>query len=248
MHVDVHSHLFLDAFDEDREEVIHSAVYRGVGGIINNGLDYETNKACLALADQHDSCIAAAGLYPGRLSGIDDDEQQAIFKQFHDDDVAAIGEIGLDYTYADDEAQRRRQRQVFKTCVEIGKAEQKPLIIHSRNAEADVIDILEDMQAYNPILHAFTGRRHLWRRGARNGYYFSIPPVVMRANQFRRLVEDTPLHQLFTESDAPYLSQCKDERCSPGEVADTVSVIESVKNVDDAASVLGENYERVFTM
>ena len=248
MHVDVHSHLFLDVFDEDRDEVIQSAVNKGVRRIVNNGLDYETNKACIALADDHDSCVAAAGLYPGRLSTVDDDEQQAIFEQFRDDDVAAIGEIGLDYGYADDEAQRRRQRQVFKACVRIGKEERKPLIIHSRNAEADVIDILHDLQAYNPILHAFTGRRHLWRRGARRGYYFSVPPVAMRANQFRHLVEDIPLHQLFTESDAPYLSQVKDKRCSPGEVADTVSLIESVKGADDAACVLGGNYDRVFTM
>ena len=247
MYVDVHSHLFVDTFDDDREDVVKSAGDHRVERIVNNGLDYNTNLACLRLAERYDTCEAAAGLYPGRSSEIDNDERQRIFEQFRDPRVKAIGEIGLDYGYADGEGDRRRQRELFKECVRVGKEEQKPLIIHSRNAEKDVIDVLEDLDAYNPVLHAFTGRRHVWRRGLRNGYYFSVPPVVVRANQFKQLVRDAPAHQLLTESDAPYLGRQSGERSTPDDVAKTVDVIKSIKELEDPASILGENYERVFT-
>jgi TatD DNase family protein len=246
MYVDVHSHLFVDVFDDDRDDVIKSAIDHKVGRIVNNGLDYQTNKACLRLAECYDTCVAAAGLYPDKASEIDGDERQRIVEQFHDDRVRAIGEVGLDYGYADGEEDRRRQRELFRTCVRVGKEERKPLIIHSRNAEKDVIDILEELDAYCPVLHAFTGRRHMWQRAVRNGYYFSIPPVVVRANQFKQLVEDVPSHQILTESDAPYLGRQKGERSTPADVAKTADVIESIRGLEDTASMLGENYERVF--
>lgn len=243
MFVDVHAHLFNEAFDEDRRAVIQRA---GCHRIINNGLDYQTNQSCLTLQSRYHRCGAAAGLYPGRLSCIDKGEEHKIYEQMRDDRFVAVGEVGLDYSYAENDGEKERQRSVFRETVRIAVDERKPVIIHSRNAESDVLEILEETMPYAAVLHSFTGRRHQWRRACNLGYYFSIPPVITRATHFQQLVRDIPFHQLLTESDAPYLGAIKGERSEPRQVAQTTEVIGDVKEERGVAGQIERNHARIF--
>lgn len=246
MHVDVHAHLFLDEFAGDVDAVVKRARDSHVRRIVNNGLDAATNQTAIDLAGDHFECEAACGVHPERLPTMDDSELRQVYEQMRRDAVVAVGEVGLDYGYADSDEQRRHQRDVFRHCIRVAREERKPIIIHSRGAEDDVLDILEDENARRVILHAFTGRRHQWRRGLRNGYYFSIPPVVSRSTQFQELVDDAKIYQLLTETDSPYLAPEKGRRNEPSNVTIATQYINDQLDTLPAEGNIQDNYQRLF--
>jgi TatD DNase family protein len=244
MYVDIHTHLFHDAFNDDRTQTIRRAQAKNVT-CVNNGLDHDTNEASRRLAQEHDVCRAAAGLYPRDAQTATKDERQAVYEQMRDDAFIAIGEIGLDYGYADTAEHRRRQRQAFKAALRVSQDEHKPVIIHSRNAENDVLDILDDTPPHAAVLHSFTGRKQLWRRAIRSGHTLSIPCSIQRSTHFQAIVDDAPLHQVLTESDAPYLGRHADERSEPAHITDTVDHVNQINGTADAKHHIADTFVRI---
>ena len=251
MIIDVHAHLFHKDFDHDREKVLQRAKNAGVSTIINNGLNPVTNRDTLRLKEQH-GCEAALGIYPWDAVNLSEKEIQQELNWIKRQDCIALGEVGLDYVFpegVDQERAKAEQVETFKAFIDLGKTLKKPLIIHSRNAEEDVTKLLSERNAYNPVLHCFTGKRKTWRKAAGHGVYFSIPPVAKRATQFQELIRDVPVHQLFVETDSPYLSHKKQDRNEPKNAAVSIEVIADVKGLDptEVQNQLLMNYQRVFT-
>lgn len=244
MHVDIHAHLFHDAFNDDREDVLRRAEDNDVT-VVNNGLDPTTNTAAKQLARHHQHCHATAGLYPEEAQRPDQDQKQAAYQQMRDNEFIGIGEVGLDYGYASTEDERQRQRTVFKEALAISKEERKPIIVHSRNAEEAVLDLIDEHGAFGVILHAFTGRKNLWRRATRSGHVFSIPCVAHRSTHFQTLIDETPSYQLLTETDAPYLGRVKNERSEPVHVLDTATLIDDIKEAR-IDQVMADTYNQLF--
>ena len=125
---------------------------------------------------------------------------------------------------------------------------QKPMIVHSRKAEQQVIDILESSKVKDVVLHCFSGKKKLVKKGVDLGYMFGVPATVVRNSQFQMNVELIPITQLLTETDAPYLSPVAGERCEPRDVLGAVKKIAELKGMDEeeVGNSVFMNYQRLF--
>ncbi len=140
------------------------------------------------------------------------------------------------------------QKEIFIKIIKLSKKINKPLIIHSRKAESDIIDILENSDAKKVILHCFSGKLKLIKKAAELGYYFSVPTNVVRSSQFQKLVEMVDINQLLTETDSPYLSPYKNRRNEPAFIIETIKKIAEIKNIsiNETANNIFMNYQKVF--
>lgn len=249
--VDVHTHLDHERFSKDVDDVVER--FKGAGGklIVQSGVNPETNRKSLELSQKYDIVNCSFGIYPidalameiksGEASGFVRDmggfvvEEELAWIEKHSDNCVAIGEIGLDYNWKEFQTDdmREKQKEVFKKVLKLAKKLDKPVVIHSRKAESDAIEILEELEMKKVIMHSFNGKKSLIRRCVENGWSFSIPAVIMRLEHFKMLVEMAPLENLLTETDAPYLSPIAGERNEPANVIVTVKEIARIKEIGE---------------
>jgi len=264
--IDVHAHLEHVRFEKDLDSVIER--FKKVGGdfIIESGVNPVTNRKALEIAEKYDCVKVSFGLYPidalakeveasegegflREAKPFDVDEELAWIEE-HADDCIAIGEVGLDYNWKEfqTEAMREKQKEVFRKVLRLAKKIEKPVVIHSRKAEADAIDILGELEMKDVVMHCFSGKKSLIRRCVENGWYLSIPAVITRLEHFKMLVDIVPLGQLLTETDSPYLSPVAGKRNEPVNVAVTIGEIAKIKGLseDEVAKKIWENAERLF--
>lgn len=213
--VDVHAHLDMKPISDHLSTYLENASSVGVKAIIANGVDPKSNRAVQALAHQHDIIKPAFGFYPWHIPEYDEsilDEELDFIKKHS---PIAIGEVGLDYKESEFENYntlskdfnrvKEIQRSGFEKIITLAEKKKIPLIIHSRKAESDVIDMLESSSVKKAVMHCFMGKKNLVPRIIDNGWSFSIPVVVTKLHQMQEIVKATPLSQLLTETDAPYL-------------------------------------------
>ena len=146
------------------------------------------------------------------------------------------------------EDNKKLQKQVFIKQLELAKKIDIPVIIHSRKAELDALDILEDQGMKKVVMHCFCGRKHLVKRAADLGYYFSIPTNIVRAQNFQQIVEKVNINQLLSETDTPFLSPFKDKRNEPAFVIESVKKIAEIKGFElkEVENNILLNYKRLF--
>jgi TatD DNase family protein len=254
--VDVHAHLDHERFLGEIDGVIERARKAGVKRIITNGLDHKTNLKSLELAMKYDIVEAALGMYPeDALETEDESKPAAARREYIDIDKeiefikkskpVALGEVGLDFKHGKD---KERQILVFKKFISLSKEMDIPLIVHSRGAEEVVVNLLEESGAKKVVMHCFGGRLSLVKRIEKLGYFFSIPPIIVRSTHFQKIVETIPISHLLTETDAPYLSPFQAKRNEPAFVEETIKKIAEIKgtNPEETANMIFNNYQRIF--
>lgn len=258
---DVHAHLDLYS-DAEIEGVLERAHAAGVTDIVANSLERTTYEKTAALAKRYEGPVRirlAAGLYP--IAGLEADvragvltdvelepERTLAFIEANAAEIVAIGEVGLDFTDADD-AQRARDIAILERVLELAQRLAKPVIVHSRRAERETIEILEAHPAVPAVLHCFSGKLALAKRALeRNATFFSIPVIVEHAEQFQRLVEQVPERRLLTETDAPFLPPRDAQRSEPAHLARSIATIARLRGLDEheAENILYENARRLF--
>jgi TatD DNase family protein len=252
--VDVHAHLDSVFFGEDIDEVMERAKEAGVVGVIANGVDMDTNREVLALSRKYDLIKPALGIYPidkleketGKSPAWDVDEE-LLFIEKNIDKISAIGECGLDYSDTNEE-EAEEQVEIFGKLVDIAEKYNKPIIVHSRKAEEEVIDILEKSGHKKIIMHCFSGNHKLVERIRKNKWLFSIPTSMVRSEHFQKLVKETSLSQVLTETDAPFLSPFKDKKNEPAYVIETIKKIAEIKKMmpEEVANQVYMNYRAIF--
>jgi TatD DNase family protein len=243
--IDVHAHLESERFHEDLDAVIKRAKDAGVKIIINSGTDSERNKECLELSKKYPLIKCAFGWYPVGNSPKDIDAEIKWIEE-NKEYCLCIGEIGLDFKEENNQAVQ--QKEMFRKMLAFAKKINKPVVIHSRKAELETIEIIEDEKMKNVIMHCFSGSKSLIKRAMANGWYFSVPAVITRLQHFQTLVSIVPIEQLLTETDAPYLSPVAGERSEPKDVATTIKEIAKIKGLteEEVAKQIWENCERLF--
>lgn len=237
---DIHCHL--DKLT-DPEAALVRARDAGLKLILTQGLNPENNREALRLAEQYDVVQAALGLYPNDAIKLSAEELEAELDFIRKHKPVAIGEVGLDFHW-DDEHQEE-MKAVFRRVLALASEIKRPVIIHSRKAEEDVIELLEEFGDVKALLHCFSGKLSLAKRARSTGAYFSIPANVTRSSHFQRLVDETPMNRLLTETDSPYLSP-DDAENEPANVVGAVEVIASRKGllVSECANQLWLNQKR----
>lgn len=262
MYVDVHTHLTHDKFQTDWEDVTAAAVKAGLGAIIVNGLEPDSNRRILEMARRFPVIKPALGIYPVEavnhmlpdsfslaVARFDVDQELAFIKeQALAGHLHAIGECGLDGYWLTQETFAEQER-VFRDLITIALDADLPLIIHTRKLEQRAGEILAEMGVRRVDFHCFGGKVKLAQRYAEQfGWYFSIPANAPVNEAFRKMLETLPADCLLTETDAPYLSPKRGERNEPANVTGTVALLASLRNIslEDARDLIWRNYRRLF--
>jgi TatD DNase family protein len=189
---DTHAHLCDPVFDPDRSHVLEKARQAGLSCVIAVSENLSDAAKNLALADEHPMIRPAAGLYPTNLEP-DQASKLHDFIRIHSDKIAAIGEVGLDYWKIQEESDREIQREIFRGFIELSLSLDIPLNVHSRSAGRHAVDFLLKHSAVKVQLHAFDGKPSSAHPAVEAGYFFSIPPSVVRSTQKQKLVKKLPL-------------------------------------------------------
>ena len=155
---ETHAHYDDESFDEDREQLLCSLPVQGIGRVINVGASIETTKTTLALAAKYDFIYAAVGVHPSDIDGLNEETYAWLKQQAALPKTVAIGEIGLDYYWDKEPEVQKAQRYWFKRQLELARETKLPVIIHSRDAAADTMEVMRDAHAEEipGVIHCYS--------------------------------------------------------------------------------------------
>ena len=245
--VDVHAHICDPAFDADRAEVLARAAELGVAAVVAVGETIADARRNLALADEHPALRPAAGLYPTHLD-LDQAEEMSALIRAEREHLVAIGEVGLDYWVVKEEEARALQREIFGRFIDLSRELDLPLNVHSRSAGRHAVAFLLERGAARVLMHAFDGKAAAALPAVEAGFFFSIPPSVLRSPQKQKLVRRLPLEQLLLETDSPVLGPTPGARNEPANLALVLDAVAEIRGVarEQVAEVIADNTRRLF--
>lgn len=237
MFIDTHAHLDDARYDADRDTVIARARESGVETFVTIGCDLSTSKAAVDLAARYPFVYAAVGVHPHEVKHIEDGWYDEFRRLAVHQKVVAYGEIGLDYHY--NHSPPKLQRERFREQVGLAKELRLPLVIHTREAQADTIAILREEKAGEAggVFHCFSGDAWLAKDALDLGFYLSFSGVLtfQNATLLRDIVKTVPLDRMVIETDCPYLTPVP-HRGQRNEPAFVTLVAEKIAEVTGAAA------------
>jgi TatD DNase family protein len=232
--IDTHAHLCAPEFAHDLGDVLSRAQAEGVTAVIAVGETPADAARNLELSRQHPMIRPAAGLYPTVL---EPDQAEALhrFIRKNRSGLAAIGEVGLDFWMVKSDKDRELQKEIFRGFIALACGTDLPLNVHSRSAGRETIDLLIKAGANRVQLHAFDGRASTARPAVEAGFFFSIPPSVVRSRQKQKLVKQLPLSCLLVETDSPVLGPEPGIRNEPANLPFAIRAIAEIKSLPEQA-------------
>ena len=204
---DTHAHYDSSAFNPDREAVLAALPEAGVALVVDPGCDLPTSRAALALAEQFPHVYAAVGIHPEDCAGYTDADLDALRQLCRHDKAVAIGEIGLDYYWAENPP-REFQQQVFRRQLELALELDMPVIIHDREAHGDCLAIVREYPGLRGVFHCFSGSPEMAAELLKRGWYlgFDGPITYKNAKRAPEVAAMTPLDRILVETDSPYMT------------------------------------------
>lgn len=259
MFVDSHAHIDGPEFDADRQEVIQRARDAGVSAILNVGTGDPHRgvlERAVELAEKHDGLYTALGTHPHDARLFDEQAEQRITDLIKQSTrVIAWGEIGLDFHY--DNSPRDVQMDVFRRQLQLARAALLPVIVHTREAEVETIEILRSEwqgSALPGIMHCFSGTRELAEKAVDLGMFISFSGIVTfkKADDLRGVASEVPLDRLLIETDCPYLSPVphRGKRNEPAYVVEVARCLAGLRgvSVEEMARVTAGNFSGLFKL
>lgn len=257
--IDSHCHIDGTEFDSDREEVISRAKDAGVEMMLvvgtGDATDFENFTRVVDLAENYEKIFASIGVHPHDAKTFDDDAESRLIELAKSSrKVIAWGEIGLDFFY--EHSAREIQKIVFRRQIRIARELDLPIIIHSRDADSETVEILmEECTNKNfrgGIMHCFGGTPQMAEKMMNIGFYISFAGNVTfkKAENLRESAKVVPLDKLLIETDSPYLAPVpyRGKRNEPAFVAETAKFLANFYNISlkDLAQATTENFLRLF--
>ena len=230
--VDTHCHLDNSQYDSDREEILN-LIEQNMEFVVNIGYDLESSKNSIELAKKYKNIYATIGIHPTDISEVFTQNDYEVLKALADNEkVVAIGEIGLDYHWMTQE--KEVQKNWFKKQLEIAKELNKPVVVHTREAIADTVEILKEFPEVKGIVHCYPGSYETAKEIMEN-YYFGVGGVLTFKNSKKTVefVKCIPLEKIVIETDAPYLTPepYRGKRNHPEYVKFVVEKIAEIKEI-----------------
>lgn len=245
--IDSHCHLYFARYDGDRDAVLQRARHAGVSHIIVPAIDLASCRAALDLARKHANISAAIGVHPNSCADFKARDIALLRSLAERNSALAIGEIGLDYYR--DKCPQTAQRRAFEAQLELAAQLQLPVIIHNRDADADVMAILEDWAPSAPlslrgrlgVLHSFSASAEVAARAIELGFYlgFTGPITFKKADELRAIAAGLPLDRLLIETDGPFLTPqphrgARNEPAFVGHINDKLAELHNISGPDMA--------------
>lgn len=258
MFIDSHAHIDGPEFDADREEMLERARSAGVSTILNVGTGDPhsgTFERAVELGNKHSFVYTAIGVHPHDARLYDDRAEEKIKTLVQNEKVLAWGEIGLDFHY--DNSPRDVQVEVFKRQLRAARKCELPVVIHTREAEAETIEILKseyDGAERRGVFHCFSGSMGLARRAIELGFMISFSGIVTfkKADELRQVASEVPLDRLLIETDCPFLTPVpyRGKRNEPAFVIEVARALAALRGIEleEMGRITGENFRRFFAV
>ena len=244
---DTHAHYDDEAFDADRDTVL--STFDGL--VIDPGCTLESSRAAVALANRHRHVYAAVGIHPENCGGFLTEHLDELRRLARQSKVVAIGEIGLDYYWAENPP-REFQRQVFRAQLELALELDLPVIIHDREAHGDSLAIVKEYPALRGVFHCYSGSVEMAKELLDRGWYlgFDGPVTYKNARRTVEVAEMIPIDRILVETDSPYMSPVpvRGKRNDSRNVAYIVEKLAQIKGIssDEMAILTLVNGKKLF--
>ena len=253
MFTDSHCHLNYKGLVEDQEGVLARARAAGVGAMLNISTRASEWDAVIGVAEREGDVWASVGIHPHEADGHAHVQTATLVERAAHPRVVGIGESGLDYYY--DHSDRERQRESFRAHIAAARETGLPLIVHTRDAEADTHEILADEMgkgAFTGVIHCFTASAEFARKALELGLYISLSGIVTfkNARDLQAVAKDVPEDRLLIETDSPFLAPVphRGRPCEPAFVADTARFVAALREtpVEALAERTTANFHALF--
>ena len=251
---ETHAHYDDERFEEDRDALITSMPERGVGTIINVGASIESTKTTLALSEKYPFVYAAVGVHPSDISGLNEETFAWLREQTKKEKVVAVGEIGLDYYWDKEPEVQKQQRYWFAEQMKLAREASLPVIIHSRDAAADTVEVMKSVHAEEipGVIHCYSYSKEMARQFLDMGFYIGIGGVVTfkNAKTLKEVAAYTPLDRIVLETDCPYLAPVpfRGKRNCSAYISYVLDMIAELKGIsrEEAEQVTYENARNMY--
>lgn len=247
MFVDTHCHLYRSYY-EDLDDVIDQIKESEIYRVINNGCDKKSNIEVLELVGKYDLMYGALGIHPESANEYTHEDLDYIEEHIKDNKIIAIGEIGLDYYWVKDN--KDKQKELFEYQLKLAEKYNVPVIIHSREATQDTIDILKKYNVKG-IIHSFSGSYEVAQIYIKMGFLLGINGVITFKNcNLKDVIEKIDVSNIVLETDSPYLTPVpnRGKRNDPTKVMDIAKFISDIKGItlEELSKEINGNLSKVF--
>ena len=247
---DTHAHLDFPQFKNDLQKTVLNAYAKGVQKIINIGCDLQRAQKSIEIAERFENVWATVGIHP---SDIDFKLETRLIASLHKmathPKVVGVGEIGLDYFHCKN---KEAQKDALIAQIKIAREVDKPIVIHTREAGKDVLEILKQENAKKVVIHCFTENQEFAEEALKRGYLLSFTGIITypKSEDLRKVVANVPLESMMIETDCPFLAPqaFRGQRNEPAFVIEIAKKIAEIKGVDleKVAEITTKNAERFF--
>lgn len=252
MLVDSHAHLEMKDFDKDRDRVIARALAAGVSHIITVATTIPDAQKALNIAQKNESVYVAIGIHPHEVKDISEGDYDELRSLTQEKKVVAFGEIGLDFYR--NHSPREIQLSRFRELLRLGKDLGLPIILHDRDAHAEILKILQEEGngQWKGVFHCFSGDYEMARKILRMGFLISIPGTITfkKSTTQQEVVRRIPLEKILLETDCPYLAPApfRGKRNEPAYIRNTAARVASLKGLsfEDVARITSLNVKLLF--
>ncbi len=251
--IDAHCHVDFKEFNKNRDHVMERAKEK-LNAIINSGATLGGNRRTLKLIEENKGFLyGTLGFHPVNASKADQSIIEQAFKEINDniDKAVALGETGLDFHHIEDGGGRKRQLKVFRSFIDLANQYGIPLIIHARDAESKSLEMVRKYsRGIEVIFHCYGGDMDTLNKIIDENYFISYSTVICYSEYHRELVEQTPLENILTETDSPYLSPFKGQKNEPAFVEETVKKMAQIKSLSpqEVDRVSQKNAKKIFSI
>ena len=242
MLIDTHCHL-TDRYSDGADAIIARATAAGVETLICACAEPEDFAPAIALTEKHKNVFCTIGIHPERANEKPDYENLLSHPR-----VVGVGEIGLDYHYKTDN--KNQQIELFLTQIEIAKRAKLPIAVHTREAETDTAEILDD--SVGGVMHCFTSSWDLAKKMLDRGFYFSASGIITFKNsaELREIFSKIPNDKIVIETDSPYCAPVpyRGKPCEPAMITETAKILANIKNIElsDLETILINNTKKLY--
>ena len=251
---DTHAHYDDDAFDEDRDVLLSGMREQNVEYIVNVGASMASSERSIKLAEKYPFVYAAVGVHPDEVGELDEEKFAKLCEWTSHEKVKAVGEIGLDYYW--DKEKHDLQKHWFMRQMELASEVKLPMIVHSREAAKDTLDMVIAAKPLNlsGIIHCYSYSVEQAREYLNMGYYIGIGGVVTfkNAKKLKEVAEYTPLSQIVLETDCPYLAPIpfRGKRNDSSKIAYVAEELAAIKQVpvEEVIRITNENGRRLYNI
>ncbi len=248
--IDTHCHIYYDKYDHDINDVINRASNNNVNNIICVGVDLESSRKSLELAEQYQSVFATVGYHPHEAKLTSENYLDEIKKISQKSKVVAIGEIGLDYYY--EHSDKKIQIKVFREQLELAKELNMPTIIHNRESDDDLYHNIKESNINKGVIHCYSSDIKYANKLFELGLIVSFTGIITFSKKLQEVVKEIPMDKIMIETDSPYLTPIpfRGKRNEPYMVNYVAEKIAEIKNisVEEVAEITTKTAKDFFSI